>query len=215
MSQPWLRALELQEPRPGLAQPGALRPQPPWEARRRQPGAVRLLGLPELWRPPAWLAGAWQWQAEPADGPQWAARSGAGEQSCAAPAWRAEPADGRQRAAAERKPPPVLVSPEPRRALLPDAAEANDSAAPRLPLPVSWPGWPSARRRAWRCAIDQSWALCSAGRATPVCLPGCRTAFHAQNAREPCRPRRSPENSSGSCPRPGRALPICQEPAGS
>ncbi len=31
-------------------------------------------------------------------------------------------------------------------------------AAPLLPLPASWPEWPSSHRRAWRCARDRSWA---------------------------------------------------------
>ena len=39
------------------------------------------------------------------------------------------------------------------RAALPEHARG----APLLPLPSSWPGWPSARRPAWRCARDRSW----------------------------------------------------------
>lgn len=190
------------------ALPCALRPQSPREALGQRPDAVRIRRLPGPWRLPPWQAVAWQWLAEPADERQWAARNEAGEQSCAAPAWL------ELRAEARRRQPPELDAPEPRQASLPDAA-AYGSAEPLLPLPVSWPGWPSARRRAWRYAIDQSWALCPEGRVTPVCLPGSRTAFHAQNARVPCRPHRFPGNWSGSCPWPGRALPICQEPAGS
>ena len=48
------------------------------------------------------------------------------------------------------------------------AAPASPACArgvPLLPLPSSWPGWPSARRRAWRCARDRSWARCLCGMA--------------------------------------------------
>jgi len=86
---------------------------------------------------------------------RWAALSGAGEQSCAVRDVAAPGMRARQRP----------LAPLPCRGLRRwrDGGAAmvfagHERGAPLLPLPVSWPEWPSGRRPAWRCARDQSWA---------------------------------------------------------
>ncbi len=91
-------------------------------------------------------------------------------------------------------------------ARLQPAWPATRRGAPLLPLPSSWPEWPSSHRRAWRCARDRFWgrwlARLARGRAPPCCRQASRSCAKVRaNLLGLVRLR---ANWSGSCPQPRR-----------
>ena len=151
------------------AQPEAAQPRPPGARREQRPR--------ELWPQRRRREDGWQWPEERAEGRRWAAPSAAAERSCAVPG------------GPERRPEPRRSSGQPRRGsrrraawlqAVPPALPAYARDAPLLPLPSSWPEWPSSHRRAWRCATDRSWERWLAGMARRT------RRSHARQARDSC-----------------------------
>jgi len=196
---PWALAAEPQPLRAyplraaWLRPPRAAEPQPPRDAWARQ---RRPRDVPQRWPP----AGARQWQADA----QWAAQGGAAAQSCAAPG--APQAERRQQSESAVRQGARGVG---ETLQLPGAA-AEDADVQPLPLPSSWPEWPSEHRRAWRYGKDRSWEQFPV-QAEQHHRRARRHARSAGSKPAPSPPRPLPANWNGSCRSPDPALPIRQE----
>ena len=95
---------------------------------------------------------------------------------------------------------------------LPPASPANARGVPPLPLPSSWPEWPSSHLRAWRCARDRSWGRWLRRRGARAPRPDAgQAALPAQSAHEPSPPRPAPASWSVSCLQQRRVPEECRE----
>ncbi len=162
----WLPVPALQEPQPAWQVSASLRAQPepraasrrlPEVAQRLPPGAQRVPRPPVAWPRQRPTEGGWQWPEE-----LWAGRNN----RRSLPRLRNNLARFRARRAAAAT--GGAAGAACTTGLAGVAGGAAGFAGTRhvtrlcLPLPSSWPEWPSSHRRAWRCATDRSWERCLA-----------------------------------------------------